>query len=127
MAVVNSAAMSRDVQLSLQILVWFLWINTQEGALGSMIVPFLICRGSSIQFSIVSAPISLLIHSTRIFSTSRSPFDNRHPNSCEVMPLQGFDLRFCNVGNMEHLSCSCWPFVCLLWKMFVSSAYLLIS
>ena len=60
-------------------------------------------------------------HECSLFFTS-SPtlvschFDDSHPNRCEVLSHCGFQFGFPWLVMSSIFSCTCWPFVCLLWK-----------
>ena len=43
-------------------------------------------------------------------------FNDGYSDQCEVVPHFSFDLPFSNISDIEHLSCACWPSVCLLWR-----------
>ena len=73
------------------------------GLLDDMVVLFLVFKGTSILFSIVSAPIYIPINSIRGFPFLLSPtfvicrlFNGGHSDQCEVIPHCSFDLHFSN-------------------------------
>ena len=94
--------------------------------LGHMVVLFLIVWGTSILFSTVVAPVYIPTNSAQgfIFSIS-SPtlvisclFDSSHRGRCEGMSC-GFDLFSWWLVRLSTFSCTCWPSLCLLWKMSI--------
>ena len=66
------------------------------------------------------------MHKGSLFSTA-SPtlvisylFDGSHPNRCEVTSNYSFDSYFhWLITSLSIFSCTCWPSVCLLWKMSI--------
>ena len=43
-------------------------------------------------------------------------FDKNHPRRYEGILHCGFDLRFSDHYDVDHISCTYWQFVYLLWK-----------
>ena len=48
-----------------------------------------------------------------------SLFDNSHPDQCEVIAHCSFGSHFSNVAFLLLSIFSCWPSVCLLWKISI--------
>ena len=103
LAIVNGAALNIGVHVSFELVFLFSSdIDPGVELLDHMVVLFLILGGSSILFSIVTAPIyiTLTTYESSLFSTS-SPvlcylvfFDDSHFDRCEVISHCGFDLHF---------------------------------
>ena len=86
--------------------------------LDHMVVLFLIFWETSIQFSMVAAPIehedSFSPHPHQHIISQL--FYNSHFNRCKVIISLWFWFAFPWWVMWSIFSCSCWPSICLLWK-----------
>ena len=109
----------------LEIIVAFpLYIYPEVGLLDHMVVLFSISWGTAILFSVVAVPVDISTNSVQVFSPHPSqhccPFDKSHPNRCDM--IVGFFFFFFRFAfswwlvMLSVFSCTCWPFICLLWE-----------
>lgn len=105
LAFVNSAAMNTVVQVCFQLqFSSFPYICPKVGLLDHMVTLFLVCKRTSVLFSILAGPIYVstnivggfpFLHILlRIFICRL--FDGGHSDQCEVKPHCSFDLHFSN-------------------------------